>query len=40
MIFETAANDVDVMEIGSQPKLVTAFRAGLAGPVGYIEGCS
>lgn len=47
MIFETATQDGGDGLHTSSPsegfnaeKLVTDFRAGLAGPVGYIEGCS
>jgi len=42
MIFETAAEDfdADALQAGNQPRLVTAFRAGRSGPVGYIEGCA
>lgn len=47
MIFETATADGSGEEMSSAPsggisgtKRVTDFRAGLADPVGYIEGCS
>ena len=47
MIFETAAPDGSGEEFSSPPsrgpnseKRVTGFRAGLAGPVDYIEGCA
>ena len=42
MIFETAVKDMDAnaMKNRDQPKYVTNFRAGLAEPVGYIEGCA
>ncbi len=47
MIFETATSDGSGEQFSSEPsrgpnanKRVTDFRAGLAGPVNYIEGCS
>ena len=42
MIFETAVKDMDekALKNRDQPKYVTNFRAGLAEPVGYIEGCA
>lgn len=47
MIFETAISDDSGTKYSSAPskgpnpeKRVTDFRAGLSGPVGYIEGCS
>jgi len=42
MTFETAVKDIGAAasESKSTPKYVTDFRAGLAGAVGYIEGCS
>tara|TARA_R110000850_G_scaffold265766_3_gene395743 strand:+ start:40071 stop:40670 length:600 start_codon:yes stop_codon:yes gene_type:complete len=47
MIFETATSDGSGEQLSSKPsggpnanKRVTDFRAGLAGPANYIEGCS
>ncbi len=47
MIFETANPEVSGEQLSSAPsqgpkadKRVTDFRAGLSGPVSYIEGCS
>ncbi|WP_417620547.1 hypothetical protein [Parasphingorhabdus sp.] len=42
MIFETSVGNMTDkgMEEKIQPKYVTDFRAGLAGPVSYVEGCA
>jgi len=42
MTFETALRDInpETLKSKSSPKFVTDFRAGLAGAVGYIEGCA
>lgn len=42
MTFETSVEDFngETEDAKSQPKYVTDFRSGLAGPVGYIEGCA